>query len=99
MRVKTISLTSGSNGAARLAMFSFTSVENEMEKSVAQKAQKAVGRLGQLERIVVPMRERLGHTTICPVQFAFGMGDCDPAVAMMLVVTGIGGKVVGRPGV
>src|SRR6516162_2927752 len=35
------------------------------------------------------MHEPLGRTTIRPVQFAVGMGDCDPAVAGMLVITGI----------
>src|SRR5216684_2180889 len=45
------------------------------------------------------MRERLGHTAIRPVQFSFGMGDCDPAVAGMLVITGIVRKVMARPGV
>jgi hypothetical protein len=61
--------------------------------------QRSAGRLGQLERIVVPMRERLGHTAIRPVQSAFGMGDCDPAVTGMVVITGIVRKVMARPGV
>ena len=56
-------------------------------------------RLGQLERIVVPMRKRLGHTAIRPIQFAFGMGDCDPAVAGMVVITGIVREIMARPGV
>jgi hypothetical protein len=47
--------------------------------------------------LVVPMRERLGHTTIRPVQFAFGMGDCYP-VAGMVVIAGIVREVVARPG-
>ena len=34
------------------------------------------------------MVERLEHAAKCPVQFAFRMGDCDPAVARMLVLTG-----------
>jgi hypothetical protein len=49
------------------------------------------------ERIVMPMRERLGHSAIRPVQFAFGMGDCDPAVAGMLVITSIVREVMARP--
>src|SRR5438093_4633829 len=45
------------------------------------------------------MRERLGHAAIRPVQSAFGMGDRDPAVAGMLVITGIVRKVMAGPGV
>src|SRR4029077_12614382 len=44
------------------------------------------------------MRERLGLTAIRPFQFAFGMGDCDPAVAGMVVITGIVREVMARPG-
>ena len=61
--------------------------------------QQATGRLGQLERIEVPMGERLGHTAIRPVQCTFGMGDRDPAVAGMLVITGIVREVMARSGV
>jgi len=43
------------------------------------------------------MRERLGLTAIRPVQFAFGMGDCDPAVAGMVVITGIVREVMANP--
>src|SRR5215467_8609222 len=49
--------------------------------------------------IQVPMRERLGHTAIRPMQFAFGMGDGDPAVAGMVVITGIFREVMAGPGV
>src|SRR5215471_9411507 len=45
------------------------------------------------------MREGLGHTAIRPVQFAFGMGDCDPAVAGVVVITGIVREVMARPGI
>src|SRR5262245_54962705 len=45
------------------------------------------------------MRERLGHAAIRPVQCAFGMADCDAAVAGMVVITGIFRKVMARPGV
>src|SRR5207249_1499766 len=44
------------------------------------------------------MRERLGHAAIRPAQLAFGMGDCDPAVAGMLVIAGIVRKVMAGPG-
>src|SRR5271167_1332345 len=43
------------------------------------------------------MREWLGHTAIRPDQFAFGVGDCDPAVAGMLVITGVVREVMARP--
>src|SRR5882757_9367910 len=45
------------------------------------------------------MRERLRHTAVRPDQFAFGMGVRDPAVAGMVVITGIVRKVMARPGV
>src|ERR1700751_1120103 len=61
--------------------------------------QEAGGGLGQLERIIVPMRERLGHTTIGPVQFAFIKGDCDPAVCGVLVIAGIVCEIMARWGV
>src|SRR5690242_6305513 len=43
------------------------------------------------------MRERLRHTAIRPDQFAFGMGDRDPPIARMVVITGIVRKVMARP--
>src|SRR5436190_18695348 len=45
------------------------------------------------------MRERLEHAAIRPVQCAFRMRDCDPAVAGVLVDTRIVHKVAARPGV
>jgi hypothetical protein len=45
------------------------------------------------------MRERLGHSAIFSVQFAFGMGDGDPAVAGMIVVTGMVREIIAGPGV
>jgi hypothetical protein len=42
------------------------------------------------------MRERLGHTAIRPVQFTFGGGDGDPAVAGMVVIAGIVREVMAR---
>jgi hypothetical protein len=47
----------------------------------------------------MPMLERLGHTAMHPGQFTFGMGDCDPAIAGMLVITGIVREVMTRLGV
>src|SRR5690349_15705273 len=47
----------------------------------------------------MPMLEGLGHAAIRPVQFAFGMGDGDPAVAGMLVIAGIVHQVMAGPGV
>ena len=61
--------------------------------------QQAARCLGQLEYIVMPMRERRGHTAIRPVQFAVGMGDCDAAVPGMVVIAGIVREVMARPGV
>src|SRR5215831_6935088 len=43
------------------------------------------------------MGERLRHTSIRPLQFVLGMGDCHSAVAGMLVIAGIVGEVVARP--
>jgi hypothetical protein len=45
------------------------------------------------------MRERLGHTVVHPAQFALRMGDRDPAVTGMLVITGVVREVMAGPGV
>jgi hypothetical protein len=50
----------GSNGAVRLATFPSRSVQNETASRSGSK--QAAGRLGQFERIVMPMHERLGHS-------------------------------------
>src|SRR5690242_12408569 len=43
------------------------------------------------------MRERLEHAAIRPVQFAFGMDDCDPAIPGMVVIAGIVREVMAGP--
>src|SRR6516165_2359292 len=45
------------------------------------------------------MCERLGNTAIRPVQLVFGMGDRDPAVARMVVITCIVREVMAGSGV
>ena len=79
-------------------MFPSRSVEKERASRPGSRRSGRVGLLGQLERIVVPMGEQLGHAAKRPVQFAFGMGDRNPAVAWMFVVTSIVREVTARLG-